>query len=185
VRALLCEMSHLYPLDLYLWHTAREMFRAYREHVLNARLGADSKANNTTRAFFDDGSGIWLTEGWYAPVVNSYGIAEWAAGPDNVSKIKVIKKHGESKLQCVIAVVLGINVADIRFYRECGSVPLAPKKTELADGRVRLTVNIDDFQREETILLVVPRVSSLIQASEAETDTRRWAYKIAELSLNI
>jgi hypothetical protein len=183
LRKLLHEMSHLYSLDLYLWLKVHENFAQYRTQVFSSSVpGTDS--GNVTRAFFNDGSGVWCRLGWHLPARTSTGRIEWAAGPGKVSELEIVAAKGEREIHFVFAVFVGIGADDISFYRKSDLASMTPRFSQLPDGSCAVSLPIGGFQPHESILLVVLRVKSSMQESATDNDPTRFPYKICEVRLN-
>jgi len=176
LRSYLHTRTDLYDLDMLLWNSARAWFERYRERIVTQRASG-APAANATRAFFQDGSGVWLTKGWHLATIRSDNVIEWWAGPSRFSEIKVKRSEGETFLEFEVVCVLGFHPNDLVFFlKNCGRRldklvgPLGK------DGFFRVSLDVSGLSCEETIVVLVPQVRSTIQLSRTGDDATRRSF---------
>jgi len=168
--------TDLYDLDLLLWNASKAWFERYRERIVD-RLVSDPLPANGTRAFFENGSGIWLTKGWHPAAITTDNVSEWWAGPSRFSEIVIRRSQVETSLEFEITCVLGFRPNDMLFFakNEGRQLPQVIRPHD-RKGRFWLSLDISSLSCEDTIVVDVPRVLSSFQVSSTDTDSVRRSF---------
>lgn len=165
----------LFGLDMFLWQEARRRYAEWRRRVAAAPVWPERDTARADCAFVgEDGSAVWLTANWYLPEAGEAG-RTWWAGPRHRSRLLLRRTSGQRWLRFDIGVLLMVAPEQITLMAP-GEIPLASHVASLADGRTTVSVELPPAAAEEgdlELLLQVPRVASLMEASEDGTDPAR------------
>ena len=176
-------MPHLYACDLLLWQIAKEHFEKYRQDVLERLQPFNHPMNAGTAYTSDDGSGIWLRDGWHPPQLDTPVGTAWWAGPSKFSRVHVKRKPLERYLQTSIVVVCGVpHHSIVALTKDCQSF-LPQSCVPVSSDRWVLTIDLATLGEIDEFYLAVPAVCAPIMFSEGSTDTERKSFATCDWRL--
>jgi hypothetical protein len=162
LRQWLRDRAELFAADLALWNHAKARYRDYARGLIAERTAAGATANNATCAWLDEGSGIWLTEGWHPRSERDDGVAEWwsGAGPTAFSEIRVVRRRDERTLGFEIPALTGVHPSAIRFFAATpNGLSRIAHTAETADeqtGLLRVAVPLRGLEADARLVLFAP-----------------------------
>jgi hypothetical protein len=183
LRAYLRTRHELYDVDMVLWNCANRWFDAYRREIVTRLASPSESAPNSTRAYYQNGCGIWLTNGWHTPMLRSDGVLEWWAGPSPVSRLRFVRGKTERFLRFEVVCVLGFKHSEIVFFGERGANRLPSRLRPLDRGTVEVTLDIGGLAIEDAVMIEVPQVLSGMQISEKDDSSLRRSFASQNWSL--
>jgi hypothetical protein len=172
VRQVIIDHPELYALDLELWNWSRRWMHKYSKRIRN--LGIERRVASNM-AFKQNDDGIWLTDGWFPPVMHNTGLVEWWAGPRHTSEV-CFRRSGEQALYFDILVVVGLVYENIAAYSAEDYRKLDCRFTYENPLQPTVRIDLSGMGREGTILIHVPQVFSSIQFSKTDTNATRRSF---------
>ena len=164
-------MQWLYSVDLLLWRIAQEKFSRYRKMVLTEQIRFDY-SDDSSRAYWENGSGIWLRDGWYLPQVGSDSSVQWWAGPTNYSEVVYKRNCGERYLSFSVAVVCGLSYSQIYAVGPDMRSPLAILSTVKEASLWHYHIDLVNMPDEGRFYIWVPEVWAPIMVNSDERELR-------------
>jgi hypothetical protein len=131
----------------------------------------------------DQGSGIWLLDGWHLPQYGTPMGTAWWAGPQKFSRVHVRRLSGERYLQVSIIVVCGVPHDRILAVTKDGTEYLPQSCVQVSDERWDLTVDLAQLASTDEFLLATPFVGAPIMFSACSTDTERKSFATCNWTL--
>lgn len=172
-------------LDLTFWSLATERYAAWRAEVAR-RAVPPPGADHPTCGFADaQGRGIWLERNWYMRSVRHDGVAEWWAGPTNLSTVLVRRAPGQMRLSFEVPALIGIRHENIAFFVAGTDRRLPARVAPVGGGPVmELSVTLpSDLGEEFRLEIQVMWVGSLVEADPASGDGQRRSFASQSWSL--
>jgi hypothetical protein len=145
----------LFALDSVLDQVAQSRFAAWAAAVREAAAPWDYPAN-AARVFYDqDGSGVWLRQGWYPSEPTPQGPGNWA-GPTRRSDLAIRRTPAFTTLAFDVTVINGITFTDIAAFDASSFAELPVTREELAQDHWRYRIDLTALPAECTVALLVP-----------------------------
>jgi len=166
-------MPELYAIDLCLWQAAIERYEYYREDILSRQIPFNSP-NNTTRAYYKDGEGIWLQKGWHPPQQTPVGLAWWA-GPGQYSKVMYQRKENSRYLRLTVVVLCGVESKGIKLVKPDMIKDLPVAKIQQGEF-LTFWVDLAELPKKGYFWFYVPCVMSPIMVDHVTDDVTRQSF---------
>ncbi|MBW6397170.1 hypothetical protein KPL78_04880 [Roseomonas sp. HJA6] len=186
IEAFARENPERFGLDYTLWQIANQHYAAWRSTVLQ-KATPRPDTNVPSCAFADPDLGaIWMLDGWYPRGVRGDGIAEWWAGPAEVSRILVRRSPGVDRLRLEIPAMIRLRHEQFHVFADESTKRLPARvalveKGPLSEMVIDLPQELGDSFR---LLIQVPRVASLLEIDPAARDGRRRSFASQNWSLS-
>jgi Sulfotransferase family len=174
-RAALLARPHLYAVDRLLYEITKERFSQYKEEIHSA-ISPWRYPENSTRAHYSQGSGVWLIQNWHEPEEGKGG-REWWFGPTNMGQLRIRRTDELSKLSFVVNVVNGISLKDIEIRARESRVKLPIEILPVGSrGGDKLSVDVSKLGVEADLTFTVPNCFPSIMTTQNDDSLVRRAF---------
>jgi hypothetical protein len=165
----------LYAIDLMLWRMAHKRFAQYKSSMWR-ELHPFSFPDNSSKAFSNGDTGVWLRSGWYPPEITSDGDHVWWSGPSASAQVSYRRSPAQNELSFAIEVVCGIAPSQITIYDESMSRELPTRLEVVSGASVRLIADLNGLDVQGTLNICVPEVWAPIMVTENDDNIDRKSF---------
>ena len=178
IEAYAREHPERFGLDFSLWQIANQQYAAWRSMVLQkATPQPDTSLPSCSFADSDRGA-IWMLDGWYPRGVRGDGVAEWWAGPAEVSRILVRRSPGIDRLRFEIPAMIRLKHEQFHVFAGESTKRLPARVVPIEEGPLsEMVVELPQELGESFQLLIqIPRIASLLEIDPLAGDGKRRSF---------
>jgi hypothetical protein len=180
-RQALCARPHLYAFDALFHQIAKDRFLDYRRMVEDT-IAPWSYPDDSRRAYFSEGSGVWLTENWHDPEI-SEGKTAWWAGPGCRSNIRVRRARGEKYLRFDILVWNGVTIDDLSVVAKSDFHSIDVIKMT-GPSIVAFWLSLESLGDDDELVVMVPHCLPSIATTKNDNSLVRRSFLASNFALH-